>query len=331
MLNNLYLAFYKAQKGKGNKPEIIHFRQSLHKNLLLLQQQLLSGKVAIGNYHYFTIYDPKERLICASDFSERVMQHAIMNVCHPIFEGYQISDSYACRLGKGTYKAIYRAQQFAKRYPYFAKLDVRKYFETLDHHLLKAQLLRLFKDKALLQVLFQIIDSYKNEFLEGVLISSLKGLPIGNLSSQYFANHYLGVADHYIKENLRVKPYLRYMDDMVIFADSLVKVKYLTKQYSTYLTNSLKCEMKPPVINTLKYGLPFLGYVIYPNKIALAKRSRKRFRRKSKLLYHLLATNKIDQATFQRKILPLLAFVQKADTKKFQKKIILPLENSQKH
>ncbi|MBX2844069.1 MAG: RNA-directed DNA polymerase, partial [Flammeovirgaceae bacterium] len=298
---------------------VANFRESLQEELFTLQQQLLSGNVQIGNYHYFTIYDPKERLICASSFPERVLQHAIMNICHPVFEKYQIYDSYACRVSKGTYAALEKAKQLARQNTYFAKLDVRKYFETIDHNLLKLQLSHLFKDKKLLQIFIQIIDSYAN--------APQKGLPIGNLSSQYFANHFLGKADHYIKEQLQVKAYLRYMDDMVIFGASLEEVKFLAQQYCSYLTRNLKCEMKPHVINSLAHGLPFLGYVVYPHRIGLAKRSRKRFRRKSRQLYHHLSTQKIDQAEFQRKMLPLLAFVEKSDAHVFQKKVILGLED----
>lgn len=210
--DNLRLAFWKARKGKEGKIEVLCFRKSLDKNLLLLRDELLSGNIDVGNYNYFTIHDPKERLICAATFRERVLHHAIMNVCHANFEKYQIFDSYASRMGKGTFAALERAKGFQQKYKWFLKLDVRKYFDSIDHEKLKIMLVNMFKDKALLNVFNHIIDSYKT--------ATGKGLPIGNLTSQYFANHYLAFADHYLKEKLQATAYIRYMDDMVIWANN---------------------------------------------------------------------------------------------------------------
>jgi RNA-directed DNA polymerase len=124
-----------------------------------------------------------------------------MNVCHPVFERFQIYDSYASRLGKGVYAAIDKARIFHEKHTWFLKLDVRKHFETIDHQILKNQLAKQFKETMLLQIFNQIIKDYQTQ--------NGKGLPIGNLTSQYFANHYLAVADHFIKEKLKVKAYLR--------------------------------------------------------------------------------------------------------------------------
>jgi RNA-directed DNA polymerase len=314
-LDNLYLAYWKAKRGKEHKPEVFAFGQNLKANLLALQTGLFSGTLKIGDYHYFTIYDPKERLICASSFRERVLQHALMNICHDTFEKFQINDSYACRKGKGTYAALDKAKIFSAKYRFFAKLDVRKYFETIDHQLLKQALARLFKDQALLAVFHQIIGSYQN--------APQKGIPIGNLSSQYFANYFLGLADHFIKEQQRAKAYVRYMDDMVIWANDLARLNVLVKEFENFLSQKLLCALKPSVINAIDKGLPFVGYVVYRRKVNLARRSRTRFRRKLNHLNALLANQQITEAAYQRKILPLLAFVQKADAFLFQKKVIL--------
>lgn len=144
--------------------------------------QLLDGSFRFGQYHFFTVYDPKRRTICAASFPERVVFHAMMRICHPVFDDFQIFDSYASRIGKGTYKALERAQQYAKRYQYFAKLDVCKYFDSIDHEVMLHQLCRLFKDSQLLIFFRDLLDSYETS--EG------RGLPIGNLTSQYFANDY---------------------------------------------------------------------------------------------------------------------------------------------
>ena len=205
---NLHEAFLRDARGKAGKRAVIDFRNGLDENLMEMRRQLMEGSFCFGKYHFFTICDPKQRTICAASFSERVAFHAMMRICHPVFDDYQIFDSYASRIGKGTYKALERTQQFASRYQWFAKLDICKYFDSIDHQVLLQQLCRLFKDAQLLIYFRNLLDSY--ETLSG------KGLPIGNLTSQYFANHYLAVADHYVKEQLGVPAMGRYMDDVLL-------------------------------------------------------------------------------------------------------------------
>ena len=181
--DNLRLAFYNARKGKLYSKQVLIYQRALHLNLLHLRDEILTGKVNVGEYHSFKIFDPKERLISAPAFSEQVLHHAVINVCHQYFERHQIHDSYACRIGKGTYAALDRAKKYTRRFPWFLKLDIRQYFAGIHHEVLKQQLRRLFKDPTLLTILDAIIESYSD--------SPQRGLPIGNLTSQYFANHYL--------------------------------------------------------------------------------------------------------------------------------------------
>ena len=190
-IDNLRLAFWKARKGKSYSKQVETYRTNLDANLLLLRSQILWGYIEVGNYYYFKIFDPKERQICASAFSEQVLHHALMNVCHPYFERVHIADSYASRKGKGTYAAVERAKDYTHRYPFFLKLDVRKFFESLSHVVMKQQLDNLFKDQQVLSIFSKIIDSYEAH--------PERGVPIGNLTSQYFANHYLTGLDHFIK------------------------------------------------------------------------------------------------------------------------------------
>jgi retron-type reverse transcriptase len=151
-------------------------------------------------------------VIHAAPFRDRVLHHAIMNVCEPIFERAQIFDSYACRKGKGTRAALFRAREFARRYPCYLKLDIRKYFHSINHDQLKKTLGRSFKDGELLALFDAIID--------GCPMTTGHGLPIGNLTSQFFANHFLAPLDRYLKERLRVPGYIRYMDDFVLWGNS---------------------------------------------------------------------------------------------------------------
>jgi RNA-directed DNA polymerase len=190
-MNNLYLAFWKAKRGKEGKLDVQLFQKNLRENLKQLQQEIVSTEVNIGDYHFFKIYDPKERQICAAPFGQRVLHHALMNICHEDFERYQIFDSYASRKGKGTYAALDRAKYFTKKYQWYLKLDVRKFFFSISHDVLKEELKRLYRDEKLLIIFDKIIDSiaFENGLalpqIVGtskvpVISSGLRGLPIGN-------------------------------------------------------------------------------------------------------------------------------------------------------
>lgn len=316
-LDNLRLAFWKAQKGKKNKKEVWYFSKGLEKNLMSLSKDILSNNAKIGDYHYFKIFDPKERQICAASFPERVLHHAIMNVCHNDFEALQIFDSYASQKNKGTYSAIERAKQFTKQYQWYLKLDIRKYFDSINHQVLMKQLERKFKDPALLALLFQIIKSYETK--------SGQGVPIGNLTSQYFANHYLAVADHYAKEQLKAPAYVRYMDDIVIWHTDKTKLLEIGRALKVFCSDCLKLDFKQFCLNASTKGLPFLGYLLFPNKIKLAKRSKKRFLGKVKQYAKNFDTFFWNETEYQRHLLPLLAFTQKADSLAFRKKVMLSI------
>ncbi|MDD3723585.1 MAG: RNA-directed DNA polymerase [Lutibacter sp.] len=310
--DNLRLAFWKARKAKDVKMEVAEFRKSLDKNLLTLRNELLLGNVQVGQYHYFTIYDPKEREICAASFRERVLHHALMNVCHANFEKYQIFVSYASRKGKGTYAAINRAKNYQRKYNWFLKLDVCKYFDSIDHCILKQLLAKRFKDVVLLNVFYNIIDSYET--------STDKSLPIGNLTSQYFANHYLAVADHYLKEKLQIPAYVRYMDDMVIWSNDKNMLLKIGNEFQLFIETELNLRLKPFCLNSTDKGLPFLGYILFPKTILLNNNSRKRFKNKLKQYNYKLNNDEWNQAEYQAHVLPLIAFTKHANTYNLRKK-----------
>jgi hypothetical protein len=157
---NLRLAFLKSIRGKRGKPDVIAYTANLDANLRQLREQLLAERVDAGHYHFFTVHDPKERVICAASFPERVLHHAIMNVCEPVLERYAIHDSYACRTGKGMHSAVLRAQDFTRRYAWYLKLDIRQYFASIDHGVVTALLERRIKDKAVLRLIGAILDTY---------------------------------------------------------------------------------------------------------------------------------------------------------------------------
>ncbi len=314
-IDNLFDAYYKARRGKQHKYSVQQYAQYIEENLISLRHQILSGDVKVGAYHRFKIYDPKERIICAASFSERVLHHAIMNVCKPVFERHLIYDTYATREGKGIYQAIAKACRGMQKYSYVAKLDVCKYFDSIQHSVLKTKLRRLFKDNSLLMLLDEIIDSYS--------VSEDRGIPIGNLTSQYFANYYLSSLDHYVKETLRVPVYVRYMDDMLFFADNSEKLQHYINSVIYFIEQTASLTLKPCVKNKVEYGMSFLGYRLYPHKIMLNRASRKRFIRKIKQYEEWRNTLRWSETDYMQHITPLLAFVRQAYSKGLRREVCM--------
>lgn len=316
--DNLFLAYYKAKQGKEGAREVVDFDDNLCGNILLLRHQILSGNISVGNYHYFKIFDPKERLICAAAFHERVLHHAIMNVCHQYFDKTLISDTYATRINKGVYKALDKANLAMRNYTFVAKLDYRKYFDNISHDVLKNRLATKFKDVKLLNIFDKIIDSYE--------VEPDFGLPIGNLTSQYFANFYLSELDHIIKEKIKVKDYIRYMDDMLLFSNDKVQLKNQLGVIYKY-SEQIHLTLKPFDLSNTKNGISFLGYKLFPGAIKLNHNSKKRFimkmRQYNKYLYDYIFTGK----EYQSHVIPLLSFVRHAYTKRLRKNLFLPYAN----
>lgn len=319
-IDNLRLAFWKASKGKRHSEAVLEYQNHLEQNLLHLRQQILVVRPNVGNYYTFTVYDPKKRLICAADFAEQVLHHALMNICHNDFEKKQIYTSCASRKNKGTSFALEMAQRHTRKYAYFLKLDVRKFFDSINQATLKTQLSAMYKDKALLSIFEAIIHSYHTEVG--------KGIPIGNLSSQYFANHYLAELDHYIKETLKCKAYIRYMDDMLLFAEDKSSLKAMYTAIKEYTKTRIQLDLKQPILRKTYLGVPFLGYLVLPTQLRLLQKSKKRFFKKFKQLEHQLHKQQISQKQYQAHANSLFSFAMKANTKNLRKKMLTKLSSS---
>ena len=312
-IDNLYLAYCKARRGKQQKKEVRDFAANLDCNIMMIRDSLENGNATLGNYRYFTIYDPKERLICAAPFRERVIHHAIMNVCHDTFDRTLIETTYATRRGKGVYAALEKAKRGIERYEYTVKLDVRKYYDSISHSVLRSRLRRMFKDQWLLALFDNIIDSY------GV---NGKGLPIGNLTSQYFANLYLSDLDHKAKEQWRVPIYIRYMDDIMMMSSDKSELRQSVKGITQYAQEELQLTLKPPVYRLAKDGQNFLGYKVMPHHMQLSGRSKRRFRSKLLLYEHLYDCGRWDEQNLALHVLPLVAFTQHADSGRFRESVL---------
>jgi len=269
-MENLYSAWHKVSLGKSSKPSIIEYYRNLDQNLASIADDLKKGSYTPGPYNCFLIKDPKERVISASPVRDRIVQHALMNHYDPVFDRHLIFDSYACRIGKGTHKAVLRAFHFAKSSGFFLKMDVRKYFDSVDHETLKALLSKIIKRIDVLRLFYAIIDSGG--------VQAGKGIPIGNLTSQYFANYYLSAFDHYFKERFHLRWYIRYMDDILVFCKNKNEIKSIYDTAAAYAAETLKLNLKPPVSGMVKAGAPFLGFLIKPSGIYLQKKTKKRYK-----------------------------------------------------
>ncbi|MCB0027289.1 MAG: hypothetical protein KDE28_05245 [Anaerolineales bacterium] len=288
---NLYLAFRKAAKGKRGLPNVAAFEYSLEENLLTLQEQLISGCYVPGAYHSFWIHEPKRRLISAAPFRDRVVHHALCNVIESIFEKSFSDQSYANRIGKGTHRALAQCQALARRYPYVLQGDLQQFFPSLDHAVLRGILWRKVPDERVRELIEAILASgatvlrseYRMVYFPGddlFAVNRPRGLPIGNLTSQFWANCYLNPFDHFVQRELGCGAYLRFVDDFVCFADNkAVLWKWLAeiqdKLAQLRLTLHPGAGPKP-----VEEGIPFLGFITFPDRRRLKRRKGIYFRRR---------------------------------------------------
>jgi hypothetical protein len=302
--DNLRLAAYKALRGKRDRPAVRLFVQQLDDNLRTMAAQLRDGSFPVGRCRQFVRCNPKRRTITVPCFAERVLHHAIINVCEPHFERWLIADTFACRVGKGQAAALRRARQFAHRYPFVLKLDIRKYFDSVSHDRLLALLARRFKDRQLLDWFERIVRGYRGELGQGI--------PIGSLMSQHFANFYLGGFDRFVKETLRIRGYVRYMDDMALWSASPEELQSALAAGRTYLAETLGLQLKAGYLNRSAHGLDFLGCRVFRRHLILNRRSRRRFQRKLFGLESSHADGQTGEAELQQRAQSLVAFARQA-------------------
>jgi hypothetical protein len=309
--NNIRLAFLKALRGNRQSLSALNFCRNTEENLGAVREKLASLQCGWGAYRSFLITDPKLRTISTAPFEQRVMHHAIMNVIEPVFDRPMICHSYACRKGKGTHAAVQYAFGRCKSNPFFLKLDIRKYFDSIDHEALKALLRRLVKDARVLFLLDGVIDSYET--------APGKGVPIGNLTSQFFANLYLAGMDHFILEKLRPPAYCRYMDDFVLWSSSLAELKTMFTQVDDYVTRNLKLTVKQPVFGKTAAGLPFLGFLMKEKGIYLLQKSKRRVARRMTEISALLNHGCITEEKAAERVRSVFAAISLARTNRFRK------------
>jgi RNA-directed DNA polymerase len=316
---NLIQAVRRSARSKKSKDSVARYFLDYEKEVIKLQEELKNQSYQPRDYHLFTIFEPKERRICSSDFRDRVVHHAICGVIEPCFERRLISDTYACRTGKGSHRAVQRCQNFSRNYRYFLKCDISKYFESVDHSILKNLLARIFKDSRLMSLLERIIDHRVPESLSG------KGLPIGNLTSQHFANLYLGELDHFVKERLRIPGYLRYMDDFVLFHDSKDDLQAALIQIRAFLESKLALKLKEKVtlLAPVNEGVPFLGFRVFHGLIRIQRKNLVRARRKINAKENAFRRGKITEDELIQSVNSLVAHIAHANSTRLRRKEVL--------
>jgi len=300
-----------AARGKKSKLAVADFLFNLENEIIALEQELSEERYCPRPYSTFMVHDPKNRMICAADFRDRVVHHAVCSVIGPLLERSLIHDTYACRAAKGTHRAIKLAQYYTNRSSFFLKLDVRKFFDTIDHKILKCLIRQKVKDAKLLRLVDIFIDHPVPWTDPG------KGIPIGNLTSQHFANYYLSGLDHYIKEQLRIKAYIRYMDDFVLFADEKDTLWDAKKWINDYLSRdlSLKLKEKATILAPVTQGLPFLGFRIFPGVIRIQRQGWRRFRKKAQKNNENLINGMLDVEEWNNSMQSMIGHLRNAATR----------------
>jgi RNA-directed DNA polymerase len=330
---NLRLAYRKASRGKRGKNAAASFEYELADNLLELQEQLLAKTYQPGEYHSFHIHEPKRRLISAAPFRDRVVHHALCNVIEPSFEPSFSYDSYANRVGKGTHRALDRAQAFARRFRYLLQCDVEQFFPAIDHPILRATLARKINDPDVLWLLDRILASgvgvlaeeYCMRYFPGdTLWDGLRprGLPIGNLTSQFWANCYLSPFDHFVRRELRCPGYLRYVDDFLLFANDKGTLwawrgAIIQRLARLRLTVHPGAHPRPTT-----EGFPFLGFVIYPSHRRLKRDKVVAYRRRLNRLVARSITGKRTVGSVTASLLGWINHARYGDTWGLRRSVI---------
>lgn len=300
--DNLHMAYLKARRCKRYRHDVLRFSANPEDNLIDIQNHLIWKTYRTGRYRFFTVYEPKERLIASLSFRDRVVHHALHNIIEPIFERSMIYDSYACRKEKGTHKAAYRLQYFLNaardKWPgktiYCLHCDIKKYFPNINHDVLYQEYARKIKCRETLA----LIKSYIKNYLLSV------GMPIGTLLSQLSANICMNVVDKFVKHDLREKYYARYMDNIVIIHHDRDHLKRVKDEIEGVLNNVLHLEYnrKDTGIGKAECGVNFVGYIIFHDHIRIKKSSLKLMKKRVRIMQAMYRDGRVKLNTVTQRI-----------------------------
>ena len=332
---NLWAAYKKAAKGKRYKTPVAAFEYDLEKHLLDIENELQSESYQPSGYHSFIIQKPKRRLINAAPFRDRVVHHALMNVIEPFFERQFVFDSYANRVGKGTHKALDRTTHYLRRSQYVMHLDIRQFFPAIDHEILLSILSKTIRDERVMSLMEKIISSgagvqaseYEQVYFSGdTLFSSNRprGLPIGNLTSQNWANVYLNELDHYVKRELKCPAYLRYVDDFLLFANNKETLRVWKGEIIAFLEklrltiHENKAHSRPSYT-----GVSFLGFQVFPEYRRLKPANGYAYQRRLRKMIEFLRAEKMTEKDFQMRLQSWINHASYGDTFGLRKSLLV--------
>ncbi|MFA4880357.1 MAG: reverse transcriptase/maturase family protein [Candidatus Doudnabacteria bacterium] len=325
---NLFSAWDDFKVGKWRKMDVRRFEWKLEKNIFQLQRELRRRSYKHGSYTSFYIRDPKQRHIHKAEVRDRILHHAIFSVLNPIFEPTFIPHSFSCRIGKGTHKGVLALNNFVRKTSkncskacYILKCDVRKFFGTVDHGILMSILKKRIKDENAIWLIKEIINSFSSEQSD---ILTERGLPIGNLTSQLFANIYLNELDQFVKNKLRIKCYARYTDDFVIVEKKRKELENILFETDSFLREKLSLELHPQKIVIRKHsqGIDFLGYVVLPHYWLLRTKTKKRIFKKLKMRVIQYKAGGIDKKSLNQSLHSYLGVLSHADTYKLKEELV---------
>lgn len=270
---NLICALHKAARGKRHRDQIRLFLYQAEKNLNRMSWDILNARMPYGDFRSFVIHDPKQRTIHAACFEDRIFHHAVINLAGPVLERAMLSTSFACRSGLGVHRAANSVQQHIRRFDWFGKIDIDSYFACIDHHVLLAILMRRFKGNEFEEQLQRLLACYGTE--------PGKGLPIGSLTSQYFANYYLDGLDRLLNAMSEVRAHVRYMDDIVWWCHDKQQVKTVLLRVQDWLNTHRQLAIKPAwQIQRSRHGILFCGYRILPGVMRMSQRRKRRYQQR---------------------------------------------------
>jgi len=333
--SNLLSAAKRAQRGKRYRDNVLLFNHNLESELLKIQSDLINRSYQPGDYKTFHIVEPKKRMISAAPYRDRVVHHALCNVIAPIFERTFTADSFANREGYGTHRALRRFVADARRHTYVLQCDIRKYFPSIDHEILKTIIRRKIKCADTLWLIETIIDaSNEQERVEHFFAGDdlftpserRRGLPIGNLTSQFFANVYLNSFDHFVKERIKARSYVRYVDDFALFGNDRAFLSEARLAIEEYLAGlRLKIHpVKSQLFETRK-GASFLGFRVLPCQLRVKSENLRRARRRLKRLQSQFAAGEISLAKLNNCIKSWIAHLEHGDTWELREEVFARL------
>ncbi len=329
---NLYTSAYVAARGKKTRPDVATFLMNLEMEIPSLKRQLDSGEYRPGPYRTFSIHEPKQRMISAAPFRDRVVHHALVRVLEPVFECRFSRDSYACRRGFGTHRALRHASRAAARYPFVLKCDVVKFFPSLDHEILMGLVERKIKCRETLSLARRIVDGSNPQIPHVVYFPGddlfspnerRRGLPIGNQTSQFFANVYLDPLDHFVREVLRPGDYLRYADDFLLFGEDRRELESIRSKIEGYLQGfRLLVHERKTRVYRCRDGVGFLGWRIFPDRMRLARSNVIRFKRRARAMQSAYAEGELGWRKIHERIRAWIAHAEHGDTWRLRERVL---------